>query len=75
MSFLGHVISQDGVFVDPKKIESIVDCPRPTDVVELRSFLSLVGYYRNFVEGLSTIALSLSCLTQKHVKFEWTPKC
>ena len=75
VSFLGHVISQDGVSVDPKKIESIVDWSRPTDVVELRSFMSLTGYYRKFIEGFSTIALSLTRLTQKHVKFEWTPKC
>lgn len=48
MGFLGHVISKDGIYVDPKKIEAVVDWPGPTNVFEIRSFLGLVGYYRRF---------------------------
>ena len=61
--------------MDPKKIEAVVDWPRLTNISEVRSFLGLAGYYRKFVEGFSTIALPLTRLTQKKVKFEWTPEC
>ena len=47
VAFLGHVISAQEVSVDPKKVEAIVDWPRPTNVTEVRSFLRLAGYYQN----------------------------
>src|SRR6516165_5176268 len=75
VAFLGHIISKEGVSVDPKKIEAIVDWPRPTNVTEVRSFLGLAGYYRRFVENFSTIAVPLTRLTQKRVKFEWNEDC
>lgn len=75
VAFLGHVVSGEGISVDPKKIEAITEWPRPTNVTEVRSFLGLAGYYRKFVEGFSTIAAPLSRLTQKKTKFEWTADC
>jgi hypothetical protein len=47
--FLGHVVSKDGISVDPKKVEAVVNWERPTNVHEIRSFLGLAGYYRRFV--------------------------
>jgi hypothetical protein len=73
--FLGHVISRDGITVDPSKIEAVVNWVRPTNVSEVRSFLGLAGYYRRFVEGFSRIATPLTRLTQKNAKFEWTDEC
>ena len=58
--FLGHVISEEGISVDPSKVEVVVDWARPTNVSEVRSFLGLVGYYRRFVEGFSRIAAPLN---------------
>ncbi|CAL2229315.1 unnamed protein product [Prunus armeniaca] len=58
-----------------KKIEAIVNWPRPTSVTEVRSFLGLAGYYRHFMEGFSAIAASLTRLTRKGVKFEWSDEC
>ena len=75
MSFLGHVISDEGISVDPKKIEVVWDWRKPTTVTEIRSFLSLVGYYRRFVKKFSKIAVPLIRLTQKNVKFVWAAAC
>ena len=58
--FLGHVISKDGITVDPNKIEDVVNWERPTNVSEVRSFLGLASYYRRFVEGFSRIATPLT---------------
>jgi len=73
--FLGHVISENGISVDPKKIEAVLRWERPTNVTEIRSFLGLAGYYRRFIEGFSTIASPMTRLTRKEVKFEWSKEC
>ena len=66
---------KDGIQVDLKKIEAVADWPRPTTIIEIRSFLGLPGYYRRFVKDFSKIAAPLTRLTQKNVKFIWTDKC
>ena len=75
VAFLGHVISKEGVSVDPAKIEAVNSWPRPTNVTEIRSFLGLARYYRQFVEGFSKLASPLTELTRKHVRFQWSDKC
>ena len=75
VAFLGHVVSKDGIVVDPKKVEALVEWNRPNSVTEVHSFLGLAGYYRRFVEGFSHLAMPLTSLTQKGAKFEWTRKC
>jgi hypothetical protein len=49
--FLGHIISNGGIVVDPAKVKEIMEWRVPTIVTEIRSFLGLVGYYRKFIEG------------------------
>ena len=73
--FLGHVISKDGITIDPNKIKAIVNWAVPTNVSEIRSFLGLGGYYRRFVEGFSRIATPLTRLTRKNAKFDQTKEC
>ncbi|XP_047332048.1 uncharacterized mitochondrial protein AtMg00860-like [Impatiens glandulifera] len=75
IAFLGHIISRDGISVDLKKVEAVSNCPRPSTVTEIRSFLGLAGYYKRFVKGFSQISSSLTRLTQKGVKFEWSTVC
>jgi len=75
VAFLGHVVSKEGIMVDPKKIEVVRDWVRPTSLTEIRSFLGLAGYYRWFVEGFSSIASPLTRLTQKEVTFQWSDEC
>jgi hypothetical protein len=53
---LGHVFFEEGIIVDPMKVESILEWTALTNVLILRRFMGLVGYYRWFVEGFSKIA-------------------
>ena len=73
--FLGHIISAEGISMDPQKIEAIVNWQPPTNVTEIRSFLGLAGYYRKFVEGFSKIATPLTRLIRKQEKFIWLDAC
>ena len=75
VSFLGHIVSAEGIRVDPTKIEAVVNWKSPQNVIEVRSFLGLAGYYRRFVRDFSVIASPLTKLLRKGIKFEWTDKC
>ncbi|KAK8941176.1 hypothetical protein KSP39_PZI010028 [Platanthera zijinensis] len=75
VSFLGHVVTEQGLSVDPTKVEAIMNWPRPTTITEIRSFLGLAGYYRKFVKNFSEIALPLTKLMRKNVPFIWTEDC
>ncbi|MCQ7850991.1 reverse transcriptase, partial [Salmonella enterica] len=75
VAFLGHVVSGDGIKVDPKKTDVIRNWPRPLTPSDIRSFLGLAGYYRRFVNGFCSIASPMTKLTQKKAKFEWTDEC
>nr|GFB98840.1 putative reverse transcriptase domain-containing protein [Tanacetum cinerariifolium] len=72
VGFLGHIVSADGITMDPSKVKAITKWPRPTTMTEVRSFLGLAGYYRCFVEGFSRLALPLTHLMRKGEKFLWT---
>lgn len=68
-------MSRDGVSVDPAKVEAVLSWNQPSTLTEIRSFLGLAGYYQRFIRDFSKIALPLTKLTRKDVKFEWTVKC
>ena len=66
VSFLGHVVSNGGIAVDPSKVKDVLDWKPPTDVSGIRSFLGLAGYYRRFIEGLSKVAKPMTALLEKN---------
>ena len=68
-------MSSSGVSVDPKKVEVMMSWERPKLVFEIRSFLGLVGYYRRFIEDFSRLAVPMTRLTRKEVKFDWDDRC
>ncbi|KAJ9545341.1 hypothetical protein OSB04_025048 [Centaurea solstitialis] len=74
VQFLGHVVSRDGIKVDPAKIEAMMNWKSPTNPSEIRSFLGLAGYYRRFTQDFSKIASPLTVLTKKNAKFLWSDK-
>ncbi|GJU31936.1 putative reverse transcriptase domain-containing protein [Tanacetum coccineum] len=69
--FLGHVVNNEGLHVDPSKIEAVKNWKPPKTLTEIRSFLRLARYYRRFITNLLKIAKPLTLLTQKDKKFEW----
>ncbi|GJV59083.1 putative nucleotidyltransferase, ribonuclease H [Tanacetum coccineum] len=69
--FLGHVVNQNGIHVDPSKIEAVKNWKNPTTPFEIRSFLGLAGYYRRFMANFSKIGKPLTSLTQKNQKYVW----
>eukprot|EP00253_Pinus_taeda_P007271 PITA_07271 len=75
IQYLGHVISKEGIAVDPEKIKAIMDWPIPKDVTDVRSFMGLAGYYRRFVAGFSKVAFPITSLQKKGKLFHWTPDC
>lgn len=75
VSFLGHVVSGEGLKPDPTKYETIKKWPVPTTVQEVQSFLGLTNYYRRFVKNFANVARPLYALTKKDVPFYWSSDC
>ncbi|XP_076885830.1 uncharacterized protein LOC143535479 [Bidens hawaiensis] len=74
VQFLGHIVNEKGIQVDPANIEAITKWEKPKTPTQVRSFLGLAGYYRRFIQNFSRIVVPLTSLTRKSVKFEQGPK-
>src|SRR5215203_113866 len=73
--YLGHLVSESGIRMDPKKIEAIKAWPDIKSVKQLQAFLGLMGYYRKFMAGYAEIAKPLTSLLKKESMHEWDNKC
>jgi hypothetical protein len=73
--FLGHVLSAEGVAVDPGKVKDILDWKPPISVHQVRQFLGMVGYYCRFIPDFSKVSKPITELLKNQTKFVWSPEC
>jgi len=73
VAFLGHILTAEGVAVDPAKIEAIKEWEQPHNATNIWSFLGLVGYYHRFIENFSKIAKPMTNLLKKTNEFKGCP--
>ena len=73
--FLGHVVSALGVSLDPEKVKAFMSSERSKSIFEIHSFLGLAGYYMRLIKDFSRLAIPMTRLTRKKVKFEWNDLC
>ena len=74
VTYLGHVISAQGLHTEDSKVKAVVDAPAPRDVAELRSFLGMVNYYSKFLPDLATVLSPLYMLLQHSTEWKWGQK-
>jgi hypothetical protein len=72
VSFLGHISSKGGIFVDLSKVKDVLSWNTPQNVSDIRRFLGLAGYYRRFIEGFSKISKPMIELLAKGRTFQWS---
>jgi hypothetical protein len=75
IQFLGHVLSANGIAVDPSKVKDILEWKLPTTVHQVRSFRGLAGYYRRFIPDFSKIVKPITSLLKNDTKFNWSSRC
>ena len=75
VSYLGLIVTTEGIKMDPTKVETVINWPTPQNVKDVQSFLGFANFYRRFILRFSMIAGPLTNLTRKDVKFLWTDKC
>ena len=81
ITYLGHIVSKDGIETDPKKIASVKHWPRPETVTQVCKFLGFTNYYRKFLHQYAQIARPLNQLIsgdnakRKRTKIVWTEEC
>jgi hypothetical protein len=73
VSFLGHIISEGGSSADPSEVNDVMSWNTPQNVLDIRSFLGFIGYYKRFIEVFSKISKPITELLAKGKTFEWTP--
>lgn len=75
LKFLRHVVSTEGVHVDPEKTEAVRNFPVPTNLKALQRFLGMAEWYHHFIPHFASIAEPLNALKRKGAKVIWSPAC
>jgi hypothetical protein len=75
VTYLGYVISTEGVKMDPKKVQAIIDWEAPKNVKDVRAFLGFANFYRRFIANFSATVAPLVGLTKKDTAFKFTDDC
>ena len=75
MEYLGLILSQGMMAMDPIKVAGVCDWPVPCNVTEIRSFLVFINIYHQFIDDFSHIAQPLNQLTRQNVQWTWEPNC
>jgi hypothetical protein len=75
IQFLGHVLSANGIAVDPSMVKDILEWKPPTTVHQVRSFLGLAGYYHRFILDFSKIVKPITSVLKNDTKFNWSSRC
>ena len=75
VEYLGMIIEEGKISMDPGKLKGIRDWPAPTTVKQVRGFLGFGNFYRRFIWHFSEVAKPLNDLLKKDKKFEWTDDC
>ena len=72
LTYLGHLVTQDGIKPDPDKVKALKEMPAPKNKTDVRSFLGICNYYRKFIPDLAKKSYSLNILTRDSTHFKWT---
>ena len=72
---LGHTVNQQGVTIDEDKLQAIKNLPVPTDVTGVRSFMGMMNYFRQYIDGFAAISEPIVALTKKGKEWDWTDDC
>ena len=75
VTFLGHVLSEQGIMPNPDNVSKIVHWPTPSNVSEVRTILGMGSYYRRFIKNYAEVVRPLTELTKKGKTFCWDEKC
>lgn len=75
LRYLGYVVDQQGLHVDPEKVSALVRVPVPTSVTEVRRVIGTASWYRKFIPAFSSVIAPLTSLLKKGQKFVWSEDC
>ena len=75
LPYLGHIVSKDGIKVDPKKIQAVADWPQPTNLTEIQQFLGLTNFFCKYIQGYTNLSMPLTLLLHNNTPFAWVAAC
>ena len=75
LPYLGHIVSKDGIKVDPKMIEAVASWPEPTNLNEIQQFLAVTNFFRKYIQGYTNSTMPLTVLLKKNTPCYWNPAC